>query len=129
MATISELIERIGKIKNKANSLYGQYKDLKEEEESLKYALQIQLREAGLKSAKGSDYTASIASRSEIIITSEPDLMEWLQNTPNIESDFYIGVKRPEFTALAKSMLKDTGELANGTQVEVRESLSIRGNK
>jgi hypothetical protein len=127
--TVSELIEAIGQVRKKSKKLYEEYSFFRDQEMSLKAELMLQLQDAGLKSAKGKDFTASIAERPEVVITSESELMEWLQNSPNIESDFYIGVKKPEFKVLANQMLKESGELANGTKVEVRESLSIRSNK
>lgn len=126
---VSELLNKLGKNKRESAELYKAYKELKDEEDSLKELLTIQLKEAGLKSAKGEDFTASITETPTVVIKDEPAVLEWLQNTPNVESDFYIGVKKPEFNTLAKQMLKDTGELANGTEVEVRESLAIRSNK
>ncbi len=129
MTTLTELLSQLGSNKKQSNELYTQYKKLKEVEEQLKYDLLVLLKDSELKSAKGKDYTASISETPTIVIRDEAAVLEWLQNTPNIESDFYIGVKKPEFNTLAKQMLKETGELAFGTELEIRESLSIRQNK
>lgn len=127
--TVSELLNELGKVKANANDCYSAYKELKNTEDLLKQQLMFQLKETGLKSAKGEAYTASITETPGVVIKDEAAVVEWLQNTPNVEADFYIGVKKPEFNTLAKQMLKETGELANGTEVEVRESLAIRANK
>jgi hypothetical protein len=127
--TVSQLIELVGEFKDNANHLYKQYKALKDEEDLLKSQLFTALKGTGLKSAKGETYTASIAETPSVVIQDEAALLEWLQNTPNVESDFYIGVKKPEFNTLAKQMLKETGEMANGTEIQIRESISIRANK
>jgi hypothetical protein len=126
---VSELLKKLGKNKKASAELYKQYKVFKDEEESLKYDLIVLLKDSGLKSVKGQDFTASLTETPTIVIKDETALLEWLQNTPDIESDFYIEVKKSEFNTLAKQMLKETGELANGTEVETRESLAIRSNK
>jgi hypothetical protein len=127
--TVSELLEELGTVKGKANGYYKSYKELKDQEDALKAELQFKLKDLGTKTFKGDHYTASIAEKPTVIIKDEEALMGWLQNTPNVESDFYIGVKKTEFQTLAKQMLKESGELADGTEVEVRESLSIRSTK
>jgi len=128
MATIAELLKQLGEIKKDSKKAYDSYRILKQAEDALKFELLEKLYDAGLKSAKGKDFTASIVQRSEIIITDEAELREWLENTPEIESDVYIGIKKQEFDTLARSLLKNTGEIPNGTDVKITETLSIRGN-
>ena len=127
--TLSELLQKLGENKQESAKYYGKYKELKEQEDALKFELTDMLHEMGLKTAKGDLFTASIAEKPTIVIKNEKEVVEWLKNTPNIESDFYIGLKANEFKKMATVMLKDTGELANGTEVIVNESLSIRSNK
>lgn len=127
--TIAEIINELGEVKSQANNLYVAYKEYKQTEDELKQELELKLRDSGLQSAKGEKYTASISGTPRVIIKDEASVLEWLENTPNVEADFYIGVKRPEFQTLAKQMLKETGELANGTELEIIQSLAIRKNK
>lgn len=127
--TTAGLLQELGLNKTQAANLYKEYKKLKEIEDILKGQLMFKLKDSSLKSAKGDKYTASITETPTVVIHDEKAVMEWLKNTPNVEADFYIGIKKPEFSTLAKQMLKETGELANGTDIEVRESLSIRSNK
>lgn len=126
---ISELIEKLGKAKDAANAVYVDYKKLKTAEEDLKAQLFSQLSETGLKSAKGELYAVSIASKPTVVIQHEQSVIEWLQETPDVETDQYIGLKKREFESLAKAMLKNTGEMIPGTAIEVRESLSVKANK
>lgn len=126
---VAELLEELGEVKFIANEFYKGYKEFKYKEDELKIELMLKLKDSGLKSAKGQAFTASITETPTVVIKHEQDVLEWLRNTPNVEADFYIGVKKPEFNTLAKQMLKETGEVANGTEVEVRESLAIRKNK
>ena len=127
--TVAELLNELGALKQVSNALYESYKECKAKEEPLKAELFAKLKDTGLKSAKGDNYTASITETPTVVITHESEVMEWLRNTPDVEEDFYIGIKKPEFNTLAKQMLKETGELANGTELEVRESLAVRANK
>lgn len=126
--SIKELLSALGENKKKSGELYALYKAMKTEEDVLKEELMASLKATGLKSAKGEDYTASISEKPNIVITSERDVMDWLENTPNVEADFYIGVKKPEFKTLALQVLKDSGEIINGTDLQTTESLAIRRN-
>lgn len=126
---IAEILEELGKTRRMANDLYIRYKQLKQIEEEYRAELLIQLHDVGLKSVKGSDFSASIAETPRVVITNETATIEWLKNKPDIEYDFYIGIKNSEFQSLAKQMLKDTGELADGTEVQYTESLAIKNNK
>jgi hypothetical protein len=126
--SISSLIEFIGKTKAQGAEAYKIYKEVKESEEQLKFVLMEKLKEVGLKSAKGEEYTASLSEKPRVVIKDESAVIEWLKNAPNVEEDFYIGVKRTEFQSLATSLLKETGELIDGTDVQVTESLSVRAN-
>lgn len=124
----SELIAALGAAKQKASNAYMAYKQLKNAEDALRYELELKLKAEGLKSAKGKDFTASIVEKPTVIIKDEAAVIGWLREAPNIEADLYIGLKSTEFNSLAQSMLKGTGELIEGTAVEVKESLSIRAN-
>lgn len=128
---ISELIESIGETKSEANKLYKIYKELLEKEDALKSELQIKLSEMGLKSAKGDRYSASIALRPNIQITHEQSAINWLKEEPNLETDQYIGLKTVEFKKLALHRLseKGGGEIIPGTELVIRESVSIKENK
>jgi hypothetical protein len=127
--SLSSLVSALGESRKASSNAYEAYKELKGIEDQARYELEAMLREMGLKSAKGQDFTASIAEKPTIIIKNEADIIDWLQNTPDVESDRYIGLKQTEFKSLAQAMLKGTGEVVPGTEVEVRESLSIRANK
>jgi hypothetical protein len=126
---LAEILEQLGETKQLSNAAYKAYKEFKEQEDKLKQDLLTVLKSTGLKSAKGEAFTASITETPTVYIKDEAAVMEWLKNAPDVESDFYIGIKKPEFNTLAKQMLKETGELANGTDLEIRESLAIRANK
>jgi hypothetical protein len=127
--SLSSLVSALGESRKASSNAYEAYKELKGIEDQARYELEAMLREMGLKSAKGQDFTASIAEKPTIIIKNEADIIDWLQNTPDVESNRYIGLKQTEFKSLAQAMLKGTGEVVPGTEVEVRESLSIRANK
>ena len=126
--SLSELIDALGKAKIASNNAYEAYKELKGIEDEIRYELEATLNASGLRSVKGSTYTASIAQKPTIVIQQEQLIIEWLKGAPNIEYDHYIGLKATEFKKLAEVLLKDTGEVIPGTDVEIRESLSIRSN-
>lgn len=127
--SLSELVMALGEARAASSAAYDGYKELKTSEDNLRFELEQKLKETGLKSVKGATYNAVITETPKIVIRHEQSVIDWLQNTPDIETDQYIGLKATEFQALAKSMLKDTGELVPGTEVEMRESLAIRSNK
>jgi hypothetical protein len=125
---LSELVATLGVAREATTGAYERYKELKGIEDQVRYELELKLHEMGLRSAKGADFTASIAQKPSIVITHEPSVLDWLREAPDIETDHYIGLKAPEFKSLAISLLKGTGETIPGTTVEMKESLSIRAN-
>lgn len=127
--SISELIAKLGENKKQAANLYKSYKQLKEVEEVLKDELMLRLRENGLKSAKGEEYSASISERSDVVVTHEQSVIDWLRETPDVEEDAYIGLKTTNFKQFARQILKDTGEIIPGTDVVSADSISIKENK
>lgn len=129
MSDLTETLTNLGVARKIAAETYKQYKAEKEVEDALRDQLMAALKEVGLKSAKNDKFIVSISKTPRVVITNEQAAMDWLKNTPDVESDFYIGIKKTEFSTLAKAMLKDTGELADGTEVQITETLSIRSNK
>lgn len=125
---VSQLVTEVGKLSKKSSGLYKEYKDLKQQEDLLKKALLEELRAAGLMSAKTGQFTASISQRKNIVVQHEQSVLDWLQNTPDVETDQYIGLKKAEFKTLAMAMLKNTGEIIPGTDLETNESITIRSN-
>lgn len=127
--SLSELVAALGEARVAASNLYQTYKEAKGIEDQLRYQLEEQLKVSGLKSVKGADFQAVITETPRVVIKHEQSVIDWLRNTPDVETDRYVGVKASEFQSLAKAMLKDTGEMIPGTEVEVRETLAIRANK
>jgi hypothetical protein len=127
--SLSELVAALGDARTAAANSYQTYKEAKGIEDQLRYELEVLLKEQGLKSVKGSNYSAVITETPRVVVKHEGSVIEWLRNAPDVETDRYIGLKATEFQSLAKSMLKGTGEVIPGTEVEVRESLAIRANK
>jgi pantothenate kinase type III len=125
---VSELIEEIGFKRNLLNQMYSQYKEEMVKLAELKQQLKIMLDESGLRSAKSTNFGVSIVSKPNILIQSEQSIKEWLENTPNIESDAYIGLKLTPFKSFATDWYKKTGEIITGTDIETSESISIRNN-
>ena len=126
--SVADLINAIGENKKIANDLYGQYKTYKDEEATLKNVLGDKLASLGLKSAKGSDYTASIAESPTLVIKDEAQVIAWIKDKLPNEVDYYIGIKKTEFNSLAKTVAKEAKTI-DGTELVINESLAIRANK
>lgn len=127
--TLSELLQELGETKTEANAYYTAYKNMKGKEEELKTLLMAKLDEAGLKSAKGDKYSVSKVTKHDVVVTHEQSVLDWLKESPDVEEDAYIGLKTTQFKTLARQMLKDTGELAPGTETTISEVLTIKENK
>lgn len=127
--TVSELVSVLGEISTESKELYKQYKILKEQEDEIRFELTHKLKESGLLSAKTDAFTASIAKKPTVTVTHEQSVLDWIKETPDVESDQYIGLKLTPFKTLAMSILKGTGEIIPGTELIETESLSIRANK
>lgn len=129
MSDVSALVDELGQLGQASKELYGQYKAVEEQKAEVRAALTEALQMTGLRSAKTSAFTASIAVKPSIQITHEQSVIDWLKESPNIETDQYIGLKKTEFKTLATALLKDTGEVIPGTEVLQQETLSVRANK
>lgn len=96
---------------------------------ALKEEVHIKLNELGLRSARNEDYTVTIASRRNYVITNEQDVINWLKEQPNLELDMYIGVKKKELDVLNKHLEKTTGEIPTGVEPLSKEYISLRKAK
>jgi hypothetical protein len=128
-SSLSKLLTELGLARQRAAEAYKLYKQLKEQEDGLRAALFEELHLIGLDSAKGSDFTASIRKEPTFIIQHEPSVIQWLRETPDVEEDAYIGLDKTKFKTLAKTILKQTGEIIPGSEYLISESLAIRANK
>jgi hypothetical protein len=127
--SLSDKVAELGQAIALRQNAYESYKEFKRVEDEIRYEVEIALDNAGLKSAKAKDYTASMVPKPRIIVKNEHEVMDWIKAEPDIESDQYIGLKNSQFQVLAKSILKGTGEYIPGTEVVIKESLAIRSNK
>jgi hypothetical protein len=127
-SNLSDLVRSLGLARKTTQSAYKDYQFYKHLEDDLRQELETLLYVMDLRSAKGEDYTASIAEKPTVLVRDEVAIMHWLQDTPDVEYDQYVGLKRAEFKSLADSLLKNTGETVPGTEVEVRKSLRITAN-
>lgn len=125
---LADLVEELGKARKASSDRYETYKEAKTIEDNIRAELEVELMNMGLKSAKGEDFTASITETPRIVIKNESAVMAWLKEAPDIEYDHYVGIKATEFQSLAKSLLKGTGEVIEGTAIETKQFLSIRSN-
>lgn len=126
---LAELINEYGELKRKANKMYAEYKNMQVHISELSGLLQAKLDSVGLKSAKSDKYGISVSHRTNVVVTNEHAVIEWLKNTPNVEYDFYIGLKTAPFKTLANQVLKETGEIIDGTELESKQSLTVKANK
>lgn len=127
-STLSELVKRLGIARTRTQDAYESYCILRDSEGMLRRALQAELEASGLRSAKGLNYTASIVEKPTIVVRHEQSVIEWLRTTSDIKYEQYVGLRSQAFQTLAKSLLKGTGELVPGTEMQMHETLSIRSN-
>lgn len=126
---LAKLMDELGKARERSSAAYEAYKGYKAYEDDLRQKVADALHESGLKSAKGKSYSAIFTDRPTIIIAHEQSVKDWINNTPDVEADQYIGIIPTQFQTLAKTMLKETGEMIPGTELQIKESLSIKANK
>ena len=129
MTKTVELIEQLGELSTNNKALYKAYKESKDIEDELREALTLSLQSDKLKSAKTEKYLVTIAQRPAIQIDSETDVLDWIKANPKYEADMYIGLKATPFKSFAMKYMKETGEVINGTDYVVNESLMIKENK
>lgn len=127
--SLSELVSRLGVARRASQEAYEYYQQLKALENLIREELHMALTLSELRSAKGKDFTVSIASRKRIIVKNEFEVIDWLKSQPDLEYDQYIGLKSRPFDVFATSLLKGKGELVPGTDTVSEESLVIKKNK
>lgn len=126
---ISKMIKQLGEVKSEQKLLRQKLDVLKQVEADLKADLQAQLDTLGLKSVKGERYQASMATKSDIVVTHEPSVVEWLKQHPEVEYDAYVHLDKSAFKTLAKQVMKTTGEVIPGSDTVHTQYLSIKENK
>lgn len=126
---MEELIAKLIHVKNLRKALSDQDRELKGDEELLKAEVRVKLQELGMTSAKTQSGSVSVVQKPNLVITNEQAVREWLENTPEVESDLYIRLDKTAFKSLAKSWFDNTGELINGTDTEVSEYLQVKEKK
>ena len=123
------MINALGELSQAARSAYDAWQEIKQQQDALKADLMQMLQSSDMRSAKTAKYTASISSRPNIVVVNEQKVINWLKEAPGVEADHYLGLKKAEFKSLASSLLKETGEVIDGTDLERTESISVRSNK
>lgn len=125
---LSKLVSQLGEARQTSSIAYEAYKKLKEEEDGLRAALYAELTLMNIRSAKGDDFTASIVAKPTVVVKDEKTVIKWLRDDPKVNEELYIGLKPTMFQTLAKSILSSSGEVIEGTELVVKENLSIRSN-
>lgn len=126
--TVPQLISLVGQSAVQNRTLYKQYTESKEQEYQARAILQEKLRESGMLSAKTENYMVSITKKSDVNVIDDKAAIAWMRDR-KLDLNYYVGLKKTEFKTMARAMLKETGEVAGGTEVVETESLSIRENK
>ena len=126
--TIPQLISLVGQSTVQNRALYRQYKESKEQEDQARALLQSKLQEEGMLSAKTENYVVSIAKKTDVNVIDDKAAIAWMRDR-KLDLNYYVGLKKTEFKTMARAMLKETGEVAGGTEIVESESLSIRENK
>lgn len=122
---ISELLNQVGIAKREASEAYEEYKRLKDLEDRYKEELESELDRMGLRSAKTNFFTATMVDSETLVIKDEKQVVQWIKENLKGQEDQYIGVKKPEFNALAKAIVKDTNKTIDGTERVVKKSLRV----
>lgn len=126
---MEDALKKLKQASDLSKKAYQAYQEAKEIEDKIRQEVKEQMLSTGLMSAKTKDLTVSIVSKPTIEIRHEQSALEWLKEEPNLETDQFIGLKTSEFKKLALHRLKETGEIVNGCDVVMMETLSIRSSK
>lgn len=126
--TIPQLISLVGQSAVQNRNLYKQYNESKGQEAQARALLKTKLQEEGMLSAKTEQYAVSITKKPDVNVVDDKAAIAWMRER-KLDLNYYVGLKKTEFKTMARAMLKETGEVAGGTEVVEIESLSIRENK
>jgi hypothetical protein len=127
LSNLQRALYKLYKAKEAENLAWKTLDGFKQSTEAAKNEVYAELKSLGIKSAKTDDgFTAVIANRVNIAIKHEPSVIDWIRNNPDLEADVYIGLKKSAFDPIARTILKSTGEVVPGTEIETVEYLSPR---
>jgi len=125
--TIPQLISLVGQSAVQNRNLYKQYNESKGQEAQARALLKTKLQEEGMLSAKTEQYAVSITKKPDVNVVDDKAAIAWMRER-KLDLNYYVGLKKTEFKTMARAMLKETGEVAGGTEVVEIESLSITEN-
>ena len=125
---------------NEITSIAGQLSLMREKVERIKTLLQLEqdkrnklqnklmdvMKISGINSIKTNTNIFSLVSKQDARIVDEPALMQDLRSRELAEGLIITKIDSLRFKALARALLKETGELFEGTELNTSEYVSIR---
>lgn len=126
MNDIIELAKKLSEKRDQIKSSEHYLEGLKEERDQLQFELITKLKESGLKSIKTNEANYSLTTKQDIKVTDENSVIEALK--VNGVYDDYVKPKLDTlmFKNYAKSVLNNTGEVMEGTELTETNYISIK---
>jgi len=131
--TIIEIAKKLNEQRSKIDKLKEKHGTEMQEQMFLKEELQMQLmaamKEQGMKTVGTEQNTISIAQKKTPKVVDQSKLDADLEQRGLLEDMYVKKFDTIRFKSVANNLLKDTGEVLDGTDIEVTEYISIRNKK
>lgn len=129
MKKILKLAEVLSELRAQESELKSKLAPIKERKLATQEMLIEAMKEMGLKSVKTDEHTFSRVVKKDITVYDQSALIKALQKN-GIKDDYvHEQVDVLKFKGYAKQLLKNTGELLDGTEPTESEYMSIRAAK
>lgn len=129
MERLAELIKQERACKAQKDVFYGKYKELATKQAELLQEIKSELIRAGTKKYETLDdkYLVTIKDNAPTFdILDEKATIGWLKRQENVDVDMMVGIRKDMFTPYARTILKSTGEVIDGTRINVSQTVLIK---
>lgn len=126
---MKDKVDKLIELKDKYQEAYDIYQQFKFEYDKIRLELLKDMSELGVKSLDQGKYLAVRREEIDVKLVDDKLAIEWVHNHPELEPDFYIGVKWAHLKPIVKTALKRDGEVIPGCELVKNESVSITEKK
>lgn len=126
---LKDKAQNLAEARELVNRLKTQLDEAKVLKDNIQQALIEEMSEQGFKSIKTDTHNFAVVNKKDVRIVDEQALKQHLGRTGMLDSLMVHKVDTVAFKSTANAMLKETGEMFDGTEVVETEYMSIKAQK
>lgn len=129
MNTIIQEANYLTQLRDQINTAKEVLKSLQDERDQIQSGIIADMTKAGLKSIKTHSHNFSITTKKDIKVVDEEAILKELKDRKLYNEYVKPKLDTIAFKLMANSLLKETGEIMEGTEQTETEYMSIKSNK